>query len=209
MTRFSLRPLGAVLVVVTLAAAGCATSPPSQFFLITPLPEADAPRDAAQHRGGPALGVGPVKMPAYLDRPEVVTRAGANALKVAEFNRWAEPLEDNFKRVLAMNLGVLADTDRVSVYPWPRSAPLDYQVTVEVDRFDAAANNQVVLIARWHVLAGEEGRLVRSGRTVVTEPFASTDYEVLAGAMSTATATLSREIAAAIPWGGKGARRAR
>jgi len=202
MTRFVVRPLGTVLVVATLAVAGCASSPSSQFYLMTPLPEADAPRGAAQHRGGPALGVGPVKMAAYLDRPEVVTRAGANALKVAEFNRWAEPLEDNFKRVLAMNLGVLADTDRVSLYPWPRSAPPDYQVTVDVDRFDAGANDQVVLIARWHVLAGEEGRLVRSGRTVLTEPAATADYEALAGAMSRTVATLAREIAAAIPSGG-------
>lgn len=207
MIRLPMRPTLSLLVLAALAASGCATSPPSQFFLMTPLPEADAPRDVARQRGGPALGVGPVKMPAYLDRPEVVTRASQNALKVAEFNRWAEPLEDNFRRVLAMNLGVLADTDRVSVYPWPRSAPLDYQVTVDVDRFDAGANNQVVLIARWHVLAGDEGRLVRSGRTVVTEPAATADYEALAGAMSNSVATLAREIAAAIPSGAKGTRR--
>lgn len=207
MIHLPMRPTLSLLVLAALAASGCATSPPSQFFLMTPLPEADAPRDVARQRGGPALGVGPVKMPAYLDRPEVVTRASQNALKVAEFNRWAEPLEDNFRRVLAMNLGVLADTDRVSVYPWPRSAPLDYQVTVDVDRFDAGANNQVVLIARWHVLAGDEGRLVRSGRTVVTEPAATADYEALAGAMSNSVATLAREIAAAIPSGAKGTRR--
>ena len=209
MIGLSTRPLGAVLVLAALMASGCASSPPSQFFLMTPLPQADAPRQTAQQPSGPALGVGPVKMPAYLDRPEVVTRSSPNALRVAEFNRWAEPLEDNFKRVLAMNLGVLADSERIDVYPWPRSAPLDYQVRVDVDRFDAGANSQVVLIARWHVLAGEEGRLVRSGRTVVTEPVATADYEALAGAMSATVATLAREIAAAIPAGTKGSRRGR
>jgi uncharacterized lipoprotein YmbA len=173
---------------------------------MTPLPDADAPRDTVARRDGPALGIGPVKLPAYLDRSEVVTRSSPNALRVAEFNRWAEPLEDNFTRVVAMNLGVLAATDSVSVYPWPRSVSVDYQVSVEVDRFDAGANNQVVLIARWQVLAGDGGRIVRSGRTVVTEPIASTDYEVLAGAMSAAAATLSREIAAAIPSARKGGR---
>ena len=209
MIRFAARPLGAVLVVVILATAGCATSPPSQFYLMTPLPGADAPRDTGGRQDGLVLGVGPVKLPAYLDRSEVVTRSSPNALRVAEFNRWAEPLEDNFTRVIAMNLGVLAGTDSVSVYPWPRSAAVDYQVTVDVDRFDAGANGQVVLVARWQVLAGEGGRSVRSGRTVVTEPVVSTDYEALAGAMSSAAATLSREVAAAIPSGGKGARRGR
>jgi uncharacterized protein len=171
---------------------------------MTPLPEADMPRHTAQRDMGPSLGVGPVKLPAYLDRPEVVTRSSPNALQVAEFDRWGEPLEDNFKRVLALNLGVLADTDRVSIYPWPRSASVDCQVTVEVDRFDAAADSQVVLMARWQVLGGEEGRVVRSGRTVVTEPAVTSNYEALASAMSGAMATLSREIATAIPRSTKG-----
>jgi len=197
MPRSSLRALRPALALAALALGACATSPPSQFYLITPLPAAESPTPAA--RGGPALGVGPVKLPAYLDRPEVVSRTSPNALKLAEFNRWAEPLEDSFKRVLAMNLGLLARTDRVSVFPWPRSAPIDYQVSVEVDRFDADANDQVVLIARWQVLAGEDGRPVRTGRTVLTEPAASRDYDDLAGAMSAAVAALTREIGAAIP----------
>lgn len=207
MIRRSMPPIAAAFVLLSVAVGGCATSPPSQFYLMTPLPEAEAPREAALGQGGPVLGIGPVKLPAYLDRPEVVTRASPNALTVAEFNRWAEPLADNFTRVLAMNLGVLADTERVSIYPWPRSVPVDYQVAVDVDRFDAAANNQVVLIARWRVLAGEEGRPVRSSRTVVSEPVAMAGYEALAAAMSTSVATLSREIAAAIRPGGKGAPR--
>lgn len=193
----SLRSRSLALALGVFTLGGCATSPPSQFYLMTPLPEAEAPTPGGQ--GGPALGVGPVKLPPYLDRPELVSRSGANALELSEFNRWAEPLEDSFKRVLAMNLGVLAGTDRVSLFPWPRSAPLDYQVVINVDRFDAAANNEVVLIARWHVLAGDEGRPVRAGRAVITEPVASADYEALAGAMSVTVANLARQIAAAIP----------
>jgi len=204
MSCLTMRSLLPVIVLASMSAGGCATSPPSQFYLMTPLPEADMPRHTAQRDMGPALGVGPVKLPAYLDRPGVVTRSSPNALQVAEFDRWGEPLEDNFKRVLAMNLGVLADTDRVSIYPWPRSAPVDCQVTVEVDRFDAAADSQVVLMARWQVLGGEEGRVVRSGRTVVTEPAVTSNYEALASAMSGAMATLSREIATAIPRSTKG-----
>jgi uncharacterized protein len=207
MSCLTMRSLLPVIVLASMAAGGCATSPPSQFYLMTPLPEADMPRHTAQRDMGPALGVGPVKLPAYLDRPEVVTRSGPNALQIAEFNRWGEPLEDNFERVLAMNLGVLADTDRVSLYPWPQSSPIDYQVTVDVDRFDAAAGTQVVLIARWNLFIGAEGRAVRSGRTVVTVPAVTASYEALAGAMSDAVATLAREIAAVIPRSAKGQRR--
>jgi uncharacterized protein len=209
MIHLPMRPLVAVLVLSALFVGGCGTSPPSRFYLMTPLPEADAPAPAGQREPGSALGVGPVKLPAYLDRPEVVTRSSPNALQVAEFDRWAEPLEENFTRVLAMNLAVLAGTHRISIYPWPRSAPLDYQVTVTVDRFDAGANSQVVLVARWHVLGGEEGRFVRSGRTVATQPVATADYEALAGVMSTSIATLAREIAAAIPVGVPGTQRGR
>ena len=183
--------------------AGCGSSPPINYYVLS------AHNDDVPAGSTPSLGVGPIAIPEYLNRDNLVTNREGNTLVVAASDRWAEPLEDNFTRVIAMNLGVLAGTDSVSVYPWPRSAAVDYQVTVDVDRFDAGANGQVVLVARWQVLAGEGGRSVRSGRTVVTEPVVSTDYEALAGAMSSAAATLSREVAAAIPSGGKGARRGR
>ena len=112
----------------------CATSPPSKFYILAPLPAAESPRSAERRADHPALGIGPIKLPAYLDRSEIVTRSGRNSLKVADFDRWGEPVTDTFMRVLAANLALLLNTKQVSLFPWPQYVPVDYQVAVEVDR---------------------------------------------------------------------------
>jgi uncharacterized lipoprotein YmbA len=176
--------------------SACATSPPSEFYVLTPLPAADSPSATEGRRNHPALGVGPVKLPAYLDRSEIVTRTGSNSLKLANFHRWGEPVTDNFTRVLAMDLGLLVNTNQVSLAPWPRYVPVDYQVVVEADRFDVGTDDKAVLVARWLILGGgEEGNVLRSGSTVITEPAASGDYTDITAAMSHAVAELARQIA--------------
>ena len=69
----------------------------------------DDPGTAAAQ--GPVIGVGPITVPKYLDRPQIVTRSGRNQLALGEFDRWAEPLQDNVLRVLAENLAFLIPTD--------------------------------------------------------------------------------------------------
>ena len=173
----------------------CATSAPSKFYVLTPLPAADSPRSTERRADHPALGVGPIKLPAYLDRSEIVTRSGQNALKLAEFDRWGEPITDTFMRVLAANLALLLNTNQVSLFPWARYVPVDYQVAVEVDRFDVGADGKAVLVARWYVLGGEEGKVLRSGSNVITEPSPTNDYAGIVAAMSRAVAQLAHEIA--------------
>jgi len=194
MTHRMARFLASALLLATGLCA-CATSPPSKFYVLTPLPAADSPSATEGRRNHPALGIGPIKLPAYLDRSEVVTRSGSNSLKLANFNRWGEPVTDNFTRILAMDLGLLVNTNQVSLAPWPRYVPVDYQVVVEADRFDVGADDKAVLVARWHILSGEEGKVVRSGSAVITEPASPGDYADIAAAMSRAVAQLAREIA--------------
>jgi uncharacterized lipoprotein YmbA len=195
MTHCSSTPWLASLLLVGIL-AGCATSPPSKFYLLTPLPGADAPHSATSRADHPALGVGPIKLLAYLDRSEIVTRSGSNSLKIADFDRWGEPVSDNFMRVLALNLAMLVNTNQISLAPWPRYAPVDYQVVVEADRFDVGTDNKAVLVARWHILnGGEEGKVLRSGSTVITEPTGMDEYADVAAAMSRSVAQLAREIA--------------
>ena len=76
--------------------------------------------------------MGPVLLPAHLDRPQIVTRASENRLVLAEFHKWGEPLNTNFARVLAEDLAVLLATERVAVFPWRRAVPVDYQLEVRV-----------------------------------------------------------------------------
>ena len=41
----------------------------------------------------PLIGIGPLTMPALLDRKGIVTRADNNSVQIAEFDQWAAPLK--------------------------------------------------------------------------------------------------------------------
>jgi uncharacterized lipoprotein YmbA len=139
-----------------------------------------------------------VAIPDYLNRSQIVRRTGENQLELAEFDRWAEPLQKNLSRVLALNLSTLLSTDRVALHPWNRSTPMDYQVIVDVGRFEAGPDEATSLLARWSIVdaASREARLVR--KSSFSEPIASGGYQATVASMSRAVGTLSREIAQAI-----------
>lgn len=180
--------------------AGCigGKSQPSKFYVLSPLPsETGKQVVAAEH--GLAIVVGPVSLPPYLDRPEIVTRAGGNELHLSEFDRWAEPLRQNFSRVLAENLAILIPTDRMAVFPWEKSPPIDYQVVVEVTRFEGYTDGNSVLMARWSIF-GADGKqeLVTRQSTFTTPTGTPQNYEATVSTLSRSLADLSREIAAEV-----------
>ena len=90
------------LLALTLVAAGCLSprADVSTFFLLT---SAEAPGAVGPPLGG-TLGLGPVTLPGYLDRSELVTRLSDNQVAVSPTARWAEPLRDNVLRALSQNL---------------------------------------------------------------------------------------------------------
>ena len=175
--------------------SGClGSTPPTQFYLLPPLTGPNpAPSEAAGQRDL-TLGVGPVTVPPYLDRPQIVTRASHAKLVLADFDQWAGPLGDTIARVLAENLSLLIPTDRVVLHPWSRTIDPDYQVTVEVLQFDRGPGRQVVLVARWSLLDhdGQE-RVLRTAR--LSQPAGGADYEATVTAMGQTLDVLAQDIA--------------
>jgi uncharacterized lipoprotein YmbA len=141
--------------------------------------------------------VGPVSIPAYLDRSSIVVRTGEGEVELSGEHRWAEPLRDGISRTLAENLSAMIPTDAVAVFPWRTPWTVDYRVTVDILRFDGAPGRSVVLHARWRLLdaAGKE-LLLRAA--VLQESIADSTYAALVAAESRLLASLSRDIAAEI-----------
>ncbi|MBZ0160204.1 MAG: PqiC family protein [bacterium] len=152
---------------------------------------------AVPSNAGLAVGIRRVALPDYLDRPQIVTRAGPNTLDLAEFDRWAAPLAETFPRILAENLAGLIPTDRVAAFPWPKGAQPDYEVTVEVTQLEGRLGGECVLIARWSVFGRESKALLTTGKSSLTES-AGGDYETLVAATSRLIGALSRDIATAV-----------
>jgi uncharacterized lipoprotein YmbA len=200
MLRSLLSRTGIVILacVVALNLAACAGGQPSRFYILNALSGPEKQERTAGSATGISVGVGPVKVPEYLDRVQIVTRTTSNTLQLAEFDRWAEPLDRSLPRMLAENLSVLLPADNVASFPWPGSARVDYQVVVEVIQFDGILGQKAWLEARWTILS-EGGKQVRLRRNAsIGEPVDDPSHEALVSAWSRALADLSREIAASL-----------
>jgi uncharacterized protein len=189
----------AILAVLAagLTLAGCADTPPTRFYTLSPLEDAPGGTPPA-NLPELTVGVGPVTLPPYLDRPQLVTRAGGNRMVLADFDSWVEPLQGMFTRVLGENLALLLGTDDVLLLPQNRDFALDRQVEVDVTRFDVDDAGNAVLDAKWWVYGRNGEKLLRSGRSTITEPAKADDYTAAAGALSDALGAMSQEIAHAI-----------
>ena len=178
--------------------AGCASSAPSRFYVLSPLVSSKAESQALKDEGCIAIGIGPVELPAYLDRPQIVTRVSENELNLAEFDKWAEPLKDNFSRVLVENLSTLLCADTISIFPWKGPTPIDYQVEVTVIRMDGNVGGNASLVARWAIFRENDRKMLLTRQSSFSRLLSSEGYKALVSAQSRAIADLSREIAEAI-----------
>lgn len=193
----------ALMLALAAAALAACTGPmavtqPARFYVLSALPPAPAGRKAPAVAPGLAIRVGPVELPQHLDRPQIVTRTGDNEISLNEFDQWAEPLDRSVSRILAENLSILLGTDRVTTLTRPGPLHYDYQVTVEMVRFDQDGAGTITLIARWS-LFGRDGRdLLTMKKSRFSRAAGSTDYKATVATLSRALADLSRDIAAAI-----------
>ena len=153
--------------LVALMALGCAPATlPTRFYVLTAVPPAGGASAAARDV---AVGVGPIALPGYLDRPQIVTRTGGDEIDLAEFDQWGEPLRSAVPRVLADNLAARIPTERVVLFPWRGVRTVQYQVPVEILRFEGKPGGDVVLRARWRLLDGS-GRELALRASAVSEP---------------------------------------
>ena len=190
-TRPVLVPLSCVLLVL----GGCLGTPPTRFYLLPTLTDVSSP--AAMDERALTIGVGPVTLPPYLDRPQIVTRASRAQLHLAELDQWAASLQDTVARVLAENLSLLMPTAWVVLHPWSRTTVIDRQVLLEVTRFDRTMGGEAVLVARWSLL-GAAGQELAMRKAHFRAPAGGTDYEATVTAMGRTLEALSHDIAATV-----------
>ena len=187
-----------VLTTGVLALAGCmSVADPTKYYVLSPT----SPRNLAPTADASSLavGVGPVLIPGYLDRVQIVTRDANDEVAVATYDRWAEPLDGGIAQVLADNLGAYVGSERIAVFPWRGGIArlLDYQVAVVVLRFDGWPGRQATLDVRWR-LVGRDGKELALRRSTLNEPIAGEGYQPLVRGLNQLLSTLAGEIASEI-----------
>jgi uncharacterized protein len=178
--------------------SGCASTESSRFYTLNAIKNpADVQRVAASEQRI-TVGIGPIEIPDYLDRPQIVTRNSDNELKIDEYGRWGGSLKEDINRVLAENLSVLLSQKRVAVVSSLSGVSFDYRVIIDIGRFDIMPDGNVALKAQWSIIE-------RNGRTVVvtresgfTVEAKDKGYGGQVSAMSGALEMLSKDIADSI-----------
>lgn len=190
-----LRKISCLVLMATLA--GCGHSQDTQFYLLNPLP-ADQVR-AVSIKDQPKIGLGPISFPRYLNQPQIVTRQTNSQLKLNEFHRWAESLDDNTMSVIRQNLTNMMRSAHIANWPWRHSDGVTYQIRLDISRFDADEKGAVVLETRWQILQNADKKpIVTTSRTYREHLSPKFTYNDLANCMSQLLARLSRDIAVSI-----------
>lgn len=145
------------------------------------------------------VGVGQVKLPAYLFREAIVVRRGTNELEYLDSARWAERLDTGFQRILASNLAAMVPTGGIRLSAW-RSADVTVGVYVSLERFDVDTAGLGVLVAWWRVVSPGGDTVLKSGQFRAEqsglEPAAHPQEAV--ATLSSLEGELSEELAKAI-----------
>ena len=175
---------------------GTGYSPQTRFFLLEAKSEHLPKPDWAQQKmlAGKAIGIGPVALPRYLDRPQILTRINGQELLSDEFNQWAEPLKVSIPRIIGENLASLGGDGRIRIFPWNPSARINIQVSVDIHRFESDDSGTIALKAAWHIVDGKDRQPLRERLAIIEKASAGTDIGGKVEAMSLALADLSLEI---------------
>lgn len=178
-------------LVGMLLLTGCAT-PETHYY---PLHALQAP--APLRQGVASVEVGPVRLPASIDRPQLVLEGReGGALTILDQSRWAGPLPRMVAQTVADNLARALGASQVHAYPQPSPFPSDLKVLIDIRTLAAREGRGVHLDASWSIL--RDGKLLASGSVTDDLPPTGRGVQGLVGAHDAAMAVLARHIAQAL-----------
>lgn len=179
-----------LILLSTLFLVGCA-GPGKSYYVLT----ASGPVPTG---GGIGIGVGPVTLAEYLDRPNLVTQESPNQLGVASDHRWAGDLAGNITRVAAADLGRILHTGNVRSYPWQSDSEIRYQVTLDVRQLHSGTDGYAVCEIGWRAYSLPDRRLKASKTFSDREALESDGYDSSVAAQSRLIERLTESIATSL-----------
>ena len=160
--------------------------------MLSPIDMEGAERGAAEDEV--SLLVGPITVPAYLDRKQIVVRQPGVEVSVNDFDHWAEPLSDNLKRVFVANLSTLLSSSQVYNREHRNLPDTKYQLTIDISRFDNSAEGAGVLLAFW-TLSDRKGKVIKREKSLITAQSSTGEIESYVETLNELISEFSRQLA--------------
>jgi hypothetical protein len=167
-------------------------SKPAQFYMLNADSGVAGSARVPAAAQGPLIGLGPIRIPEYLNRPQMIVAIADNQYQLSEDHRWAERLDQNISLALFKALPRQIGTDRIVRYPWPQRQVVDYQVGIDILEFNVDASGQSRLIAQWFVKRKDKPAIDK--RSLYQFPASTTDYALMVKAQSQCLTKLGQEI---------------
>ena len=182
-----------VVALATLMVCACTgASQPTTYYVLEPSENLSSGLPALTEL---AVGVGPIELPDILDRPHIVTRTEQHRVAINEFHRWGDSMKGQLSDMLVESLSNLLQTPHVSAYPWERTFNPEYQLYIDIRRFDGRMDGPVVLSAVWWIIDAVDKKRIQTQRFSTTIPVEGSGFEAYVAAQNSALDQLSREMA--------------
>ncbi|HTZ79815.1 MAG TPA: ABC-type transport auxiliary lipoprotein family protein [Stellaceae bacterium] len=186
-----------IVLLLTATLAGCGSSPKTHYFTLAAEPGAAAAKPSI----GYPVAVAAVRLPAALDRREMVRQSGATTVDVSDQDLWVAPLGALSRRVLSDDLAARLAPGSI-VLPDAPQPPHTRRIVVVLDRFGPGGAGEAVLKGSWSLLEDKTGKPVLQ-REVALDTAALPGGEGQATAMSHLLGQLAAEMAAVLSEAGQ------
>jgi len=184
----------AFAVALVLSMTACGKTPAARFYTLSPM-AAESEDSQSSISNKHIISVGPIKVAAYLDRSEIVTRSNPTHVELAGFDRWAEPFEEIVASTLADNVSSLLPSVIAITDVWPE-AKIDYQLLVKIKKFESDKDGNIYLDAGWGILQHSTKKMSTVYESNIIKPGSPGNFDEITKNMSLALAELSKEVAA-------------
>jgi uncharacterized lipoprotein YmbA len=179
------------LSVILLAA--CASPRPHFYSLHQP-----SPVSAVDARPRATVVVGPISIPALVDRPQLVLHENDYEVSVNEQQRWAAPLKDQLMELLAAGLSDrIANRQFVAASSAAINAPAA-RLSVDFLRLELSRTSGAQLVAHWVYRSASDGSPPIEGNATSHMLPSSNGFPANVDAMRRAVMAVTNDIADAL-----------
>ncbi len=171
----------------------CQHSPQKNYYYLTAMDNSELnANNTASSNIIQVIGIGPIEIPEYLSRSQIIDNQTNNTLVMANNAYWAEPLDKSIARVISLNLIHMNNARSFVDFPWRNDSKPRYSIRLHIDDLSRAGKN-VKINATWELMDnGNKSNLLRKNFTHSTT--ADSGAKALALAYSKLLANLAEEM---------------